>query len=418
MILDKENVELLLQLRLESGKIIGRNHIKKVLGCSDTIARAYGAVIDNIHIFEGSKTDKDIIASNVKLAKQKQRHMDVNRVANKSFREDVRIENAVEAYAEAIVEQNRAFGKELCKIKVPKISKSSKAVGVIQLSDAHANELINLPHNQYDFTVFSDRLKKLADEAIRIFKAYEITDVLIAATGDMLNSSRRLDELLNQATNRSKASVLTQYVLTQFILHIRQHFRLSIVSVLGNESRMDKEWHSANNVVSDNYDYTIFANIKQKFEFANIEDITFGSIDTMEQVVDVNGQNWLLRHDVPKATDKQKDIQSVIGKYSLQGDPIEFIIAGHIHSTRNTDLSARSASIAGSNEYNEHALGLLGRASQNIFVVTKDSRYSISIDLQNTKKCSGYDIIHELEAYNAKSHDKASVSTPIFKVVI
>tara|TARA_R100000329_G_scaffold54015_1_gene49346 strand:- start:145 stop:474 length:330 start_codon:yes stop_codon:yes gene_type:complete len=42
--------------------------------------------------------DKDIIETNVRLAKQKQRHQDLNRIYNKSFREHARVENAVEEY--------------------------------------------------------------------------------------------------------------------------------------------------------------------------------------------------------------------------------------------------------------------------------------------------------------------------------
>jgi len=367
---------------------------------------------------ELNENDIEILQENVKYKKEKQRFQDSNRIERKAFREYARVENAVEQYAKELTIQNRIFAKELSKIKIPEIKGDSESIGIAQISDWHANEFIDLPHNKFDFIALSDRAKLLADESIRMFNAYNIKEVLIAHTGDMLNSDRRLDELLNQATNRSKASVLTQYILTQYIMHMRNHFRLTIVSVMGNESRMQKEWHSNNSVVSDNYDFTIFANLKQKFEFANIDGINFGSIDQMEQVVCINGQNILLKHDVNKTTDKQKDTQSIIGKYYLQGNPIVFILAGHIHTTRNTDLSMRSSSISGSNEYNEHALGLMGRASQNLAIVTKKGIHKISIDLQNAKRGSGYNVVKELEAYNAKSHDKTVKGETILKITI
>lgn len=361
--------------------------------------------------------DKELIEQNVRYKKQTQKFQDTNRIERKAFRENARIENAIEEYSKELIEQNKQFAKELSKIKVPEIKENKlSGVGVAQISDWHANEIINLPHNKFDFKVLSARVKKFAEESIIMFKAYGINDVLIAHTGDILNSDRRLDELLNQSINRSKASILTQYILTQYIMHMRQFFRLKIVSVMGNESRMHKEWHSNNNVVSDNYDFTIFANVKQKFEFANIDGIEFGEIDKMEQVVCVNGHNILLKHDVDKSTDKQKSTQSTIGKYYLQGNPITFILAGHIHTTRNTDLSMRSSSISGSNEYNENALGLIGLASQNILIVTKNSIHKIAIDLQNADENSGYDIIEQLEAYNAKSHDKATKKHTIFEI--
>lgn len=371
---------------------------------------------NKFNTIEINNADVELLQETVRSRKQKQKFQDTNRIERKTWREHARIENAVEGYAKELVEQNKLFAKELIKIKVPEIKGNSKSIGIAQISDWHANELISLPHNQFDFTALSDRLKKFADESIRIFRAYDIKNVLIAHTGDILNSDRRLDELLNQATNRSKASVLTQYILTQYIMHMRQYFKLTVISVLGNESRMSEKMHNNNEVVSDNYDYTIFANLKQKFEFAGIKDITFGSIDKMEEVVNVNGHNILLKHDIGKTTDKQKDTQSIIGKYYLQNNPIVFILAGHIHATRNTDLSVRSASIAGSNEYNEHGMGLIGRAGQNVLVVTEDSIHKIALDLQFANRDSGYNIIKELEAYNAKSHDKTKTTHTVLEI--
>lgn len=397
----------------------GRGSIVKKYNLTDAVARDYIAVLNNIKtIAELFETDKELIQENVRYKKQSQKYQDTNRIERKAFRENARVENAITEYLKELTEQNKRFATELSNIEVPKISKKSKGVAVIQISDWHLNELINLTHNKYDFQVASDRIKKFADECIKMCSAYEINNAVIAHTGDMLNSDRRLDELLNQATNRSKASVLSQYILTQFILHIRKHFKVHIVSVMGNESRMSDNWHNNNNIVSDNYDYTIFANVKQKFEFAKIKDVTFGAIDKMEQVIKVGEQNWLILHDVKKLTDKQKDVQSIIGKYGLQGIKIDYVLAGHIHATRITDLSARSASLAGSNEYNEHGLGLIGKASQNLFIVTKEGKRSIAIELQNTEYGSGYNVIKELEAYNTKSADKISKKVTIFEVKI
>ena len=354
-----------------------------------------------------------------KEMKSKQKLMDSNRILRKERREGHRTDNSVGEYAKEITAINKKYGAELAKIELPTIpySRTGK-VGVVQISDWHANEIINLPNNQYDFEVLAKRAKKLADEAIFLFEAHGIKNVLLASTGDMLNSDRRLDELLNQAVNRSKATVLVQHILTQMILHLRKHFGVHIVSVLGNESRVGEDWHSSNNVVSDNYDFVIMQNIKEKFEFSGIDDVTFGSVDKMESIVEVNGQKWLLVHDTGRVTDKQKDTQSKIGSYYLKGTPIDFIIAGHIHASRATDLSARSASMAGSNEYNEHKMSLVGRAAQNLFIVGKNDRQSIVVDLQNVEGVDGYKIIDELKAYNAKSRDKLKGNTTIFKVVV
>jgi predicted phosphodiesterase len=366
-----------------------------------------------------NNTDVELLHENVRYQKQKQKFQDTNRIERKAFRENARIENAVEAYASEISQILKSQARELRKINIPELNISiTDNVGVIHLTDIHANELIDLPHNKYNFEILAKRLAKLANESIRIFSLYGINTVLIAHTGDALNSDRRLDELLNQAVNRAKASVLLQHILTQFILHIRSYFAVKVVSVLGNESRINKEMSFANNVISDNYDFTIFANLKEKFQFAGIDHIEFGSIDKMEEVVEINGQRWLITHDYNKATNKQNDTQSTIGRYYLSGNPIDFVIGGHIHATRNTDYAARGSSIAGSNTYNEHALNLIGRAGANIFVVNAKNRITINIDVQDVTGVVGYDIINKLKAYNAKSLEKTKKRETVFKVTI
>ena len=363
---------------------------------------------------QGYNQDIEIIKENVKLAKQKQKQADTNRIERKSFRDFTRIENALSEYGKELINvlKSNSINYDLPEIK----NKYSNKIGVIQLSDWHANELINLPHNKYDFQTLSKRAKKLIDKSVKIFKAFGIKNVLLACTGDFLNSDRRLDELLNQAVNRSKATILTVHILKQLILDLRKHFNVNIVSVLGNESRVNKEMSFADNVISDNYDFTIFAILKLLLE--NIEGINFGDIDKMECVVNLAGNNWLITHDFAKATNKQDQTQSTIGRYALSGITIDYIIAGHIHTARNTDISARSSSMAGSNAYNEIALNLAGRASQNIYTVDEKTRNSIVVDLQNVDGIKGYDIIDELISYNTKSIDKIKPNKTIFKIVV
>jgi len=211
--------------------------------------------------------DREIIAENVRLAKQKQLAVDKNRISNKSFREDARIENGVVEFAKEISAQNKQFAKELSKLKFKNQSYVKGGTGVIQITDVHANELIDLPHNRYDFNIMSKRLKSHITESLAYFQFRGVSKVLMLFTGDLLNSDRRLDELIAASTNRAKATVLTIHILKQAICHVREHYPVDIISVLGNESRANKEMTFSNEALSDNYDFTIIAQLKQIFEF-------------------------------------------------------------------------------------------------------------------------------------------------------
>jgi len=237
-------------------------------------------------------------------------------------------------------------------------------------------------------------------------------------TGDLLNSDRRLDELLAQASNRSKASLLAVQLIEQMILDLNKDFNLTVANVTGNESRVAKDIAWNDIVASDNYDWTIFNFLG--YLFKGSKGITFlVNEDPMEQIVKVGNKNILLIHGHQIKGKTEHAIQGIKGKYAAKGITIDFIISGHLHSARIGDVFARGSSIVGANEYSERGLQLTSRASQNIHIVYSSNRIdSIKIDLQHTEHIEGYDIEKELEAYNAKSSDRIRTKRTVFEVVI
>ena len=355
----------------------------------------------------------ELIQENVRLAKQKQSAQDINRIERKSFREYARVENAVAEYNKQLV---KIFDKYKLSTYVKKHSEDTSCVGVIQFSDVHFNELVSLPHNKYDFKVASARCKLFVDKATKYFKAFGITNVLMVQSGDLLNSDRRLDELLNMATNRTKATFLAVDILQQVIIHLNSNFNVSVAMVTGNESRVKKDWSWADSLASDNYDYTIFQTLRYLFKDTPIN---FIDGDPTEVVVEVAGQNLLVLHGNGsiKKTAVESSVNQIVGRYKMRGTTIDYVIFGHIHSARVGDNYARSSSMVGANDYSEKALNLSGRASQNCYIFYDNgNRVGIKIDLQNHTE--GYNIEESLESYNAKSHDKIQRGTTIFKVVV
>lgn len=357
--------------------------------------------------------DVEIITQNVQLAKGKQKQQDINRIERKSFREFARLDNALLESNEKLIEtiKNNPFKITL---QTHKQTKENIAL-IVHLSDLHFNELVNLPNNKYDFKIAAKRLQKLAEKTKLKAKIYNIKTIFIAITGDLMNSDRRLDEMLNQATNRNNATYLSYLLLSQFIIDLNQIANISIAVVSGNESRVKEEKGYSDIVATDNYDFTIFNMLKVKFE----NKIVFIDGDPSELVVRVGNVNVLLLHGEGLEVDTQKRIQQIIGKYSLRGIEIGFVLYGHVHSPYITDFSARSGGMVGSNDYNEKALFLVSRASQNLHLVFPDKSIdSTKVDLQNTDNCEGYKIINALESYNAKSAKKLHHKQIIHQIVI
>ena len=358
-------------------------------------------------------TDVELLRENVRYRKEKQKAQDVTRIERKGFREHARIENAVEEYSRELKQlfENYKLHKATRKHK-----SSSKAVGVIQFSDVHFNELVDLSNNKYDFKVAAQRCQYFVERAKQYFRNANISNVVVALTGDLLNSDRRLDELLNQATNRAKATFLSVDIMQQVILDINKQFNVSVASVVGNEGRANKELGWSNVVATDNYDYTIYNCLRYLFKDSKVN---FIDGDPSEIVVNVAGQNLLMLHGhggLKGGTEKA--INQIMGRYSAKGIDINYVIFGHVHSARVGDNYSRSSSMVGANDYSEKALNLTGRASQNCYIFYNNgNRDGIKIDLQNVSN-KGYEIDESLEAYNAKSAQKTNKQETIFKVVV
>jgi len=383
-----------------------------------TLRRRFGEW-QNIKAMALGGGDVEIIVENVRLAKQKQRFEDRNRIERKSFRQYCRIENAV-------VELNKKFIdllehnslKRFVKHFKPSKPIDENAVGLLHFTDAHFNELVELANNRYDFVIASKRCKKLVRKAKQYFKLFNIKNILFAMTGDLINSDRRLDELLSQATNRSKAMFLSVEIIQQMLLDLNSDFNVTVACVTGNESRIPNDIAWTDIVVTDNYDFSIFNILRYLFKDCKGIDFNIGD-SYSEQVISVAGQNVLLIHGNQISTKIEESIQKIKGKWAAKGVIVDFVICGNVHSCRIGDTYARGSSVVGANAYSEEGLQLTSRASQNIHIFFPDkTRDSIRIDLQDVSGEEGYDISRELEEYCAKSAEKLHKPITIFKIQI
>jgi predicted phosphodiesterase len=340
-----------------------------------------------------------LLAHSSTLEKQKQRLRDQQRIERK-IRNDYRVENALSDFTSALAD---IFEDRKVNYSFPEIEVTEDCVGIFQLSDAHFNELININGNIYDFNVAAKRLQKFVHIARKQFKNFGITQVIVAMTGDMLNSDRRIDELLNMSTNRAKASALGAILLEQVIVDLAQDFVVTVTHVTGNESRAGEHIGSTEIMISDNYDVTIFEMLRMMFKGTPIKFID-GSVS--EKIIQVKDKHILLIHGHQMSGSLSRQSQQIKGKYSDLGIKVDYILFGHIHECLIADFYARSSSLCGANAYSNHKLQLTSRASQNIHFVSEDGINSMKVDLQEYDNFEGYDIDESLEAYNAKSASK------------
>lgn len=361
----------------------------------------------------------DIQDESVRLARTAQKLRDKNRIKDKTFRENARVENAVIEYTK---ELRRVILENPMNLDINKLSNTgysySGSVGIVHLSDLHFNELVDIVGNKYDFKVASQRLKMFAQKIVTAFDARGIMDVNIVFTGDLLNSDRRVDELLSMASNRATATFVAVKLLAQFIIDLAMHYRVKVISVTGNESRIREDYTQLDSMATDNFDFMIYEMLR--LYLAEGEPvIEFVSGNTFEYVLDVNGTRILAVHGHRLGKMAHTDLSKTIAKWAKKGILIDMIMCGHLHETNITDTLLRTGSLVGNNAYADVGLNLNSRASQNFYIVDRYGTVDATrVDLQNVDDSSPmYDIIEELDAYNAKSIDKIKKVDNVLKIV-
>lgn len=357
-------------------------------------------------------SSEELLEYTQNIVKQKQKAQDINRVERKTWRENARISNALEELNLALLSKI----DHLSLPKIPKISSIDKAnFGILHISDAHFGEQVDLDNNKYNWDIAGKRLRKYVLESMRIFDTYSVKDVLIVLGGDLVNSDRRLDEILTNADNRASVIIGATQLLQQVICEVSAKYKTSVISCWGNESRRLPEMGCSTIIASDNYDHTIYKILENNFATSPVNFMGEG----LEMLVEFKGVNIFVTHGHTYSNDLEKAISQVRSKYSGDNYTIDYFLSGHIHSSRIGYDYSRAGSLTGNNAYNYNALHINGRASLNttIFMPNKD-RLGFVIDLQNTDNVNGYLVQDLLKAYHSKSRQKTSSETTILKVVI
>ena len=369
-----------------------------------TIQRVKAGLIDGIE-----DEDYQLCDESIKMKYQLQRSREANQRINKTNRETFRIADLIQTMTDEFIEvvENSKHHNFTTKIHPNKTNE----IGVIQLSDLHFGERVTeVNGNEFNFEVASKRLQKLADKSTQMFKSRGITSIVLACTGDLINSDRRLDEVTSNANNRAKVIYTAVEILKQLIQHLNQEFNVTVATVCGNESRINKDLGWVDFMAFDNFDAVIHMFLE--FIFKDKEGVTVLPMkDPLEMVIDINGHNLCLIHGhngLASDSACESKVTQLRAKYAAQNVRIDYVIFGHIHCSRISDLFARSSSIVGGNAYSDKALGFTSRAAQNIYIFDVDGIDGIKIDLQKYDYYKGYDFDKSNDVY-MKQNDKSNI---------
>lgn len=324
-------------------------------------------------------------------------YQDIKRLERKVRRQKARDENAIYEVNKDILDflSNYNFHQPRgVKLNCDTSFSSNNSVGVIQCSDWHIGECVNLNHNSYNLQVAAKRLSTFFIESLSLLKSKGVDTVVVALTGDLINSPRRPDEYLTNAKNSAKSFIVALDLLNQFIEEIATHFKkVIVVGVCGNESRLDKDWGNVQQVVSNNFDYMLLHGLHAMNRTDNVKFCL--DQNPFETVMSINGANILVTHGTA-IKHPESDVAKIFAKFAANDVKLNYAIFGHIHNAYVSDNFARSGSLVGDNTYSFNTLSLYGKPSQNCYIVTEQGTidaYKINLN----REMNYFDITNVLD---------------------
>lgn len=339
-----------------------------------------------------SKIEKNTDIDIIKIEASNQNLRDKNRIANKKIRQIARLTNSSKELFEDVLNRLK---KEGLTIEYPHIMNINKLPvkqkqAIVQVTDLHINSNVflndTLGMNEFNYQIGSERLFDFA-QRIKEILGDSVSDITVAFTGDLLNSDRRIDEMLSNSDCRAEALLKAVQILAGFLLDLNTYYNLTVLSVVGNESRIDQDIPIRDPL--HNYDFIIHTWLAT---FLHKSGIKFLNMDrNYNKVLNICGVNVLFTHNYFNLTWKEAVIE-----YNENGIILDYMITGHKHESKISHHTAQAGSFIGADFYGVNKLKKIIKASANLYILEKISinkKPTIDVlcfDLQRTKYKGSY----------------------------
>jgi predicted phosphodiesterase len=307
--------------------------------------------------------------------REEQKRRDVSIATRKSSREFNRDLNLVEQLNKSLIE---CIG--LSKFKVKRVAKTPRLPKsitdedntlIVQISDTHFGEVIDLPNNKFDMKIASQAIAAHIKLSLLQAKSFKVSKVVLVLTGDLVNSWRRKDENMTNSDTLSSVILMATRILSGAIEELNLKYPVTVASIVGNESRFGDSCGSVDKIVSESFDFVIHNILELMFK--DVDDVTFIPMgDPSECLLRVSEHNILLVHGHFIGKSMETGVTKLYAKYATRGISLDQVLSGHIHSAYISDNFSRSSGLPGSNSYSDITLGLMSKKSQNCYLVGKE----------------------------------------------
>lgn len=319
-----------------------------------------------------------------KTMKQKQKLQDQLNLNRKLGREQYRYENFIDVFRESCKEMIES-GVPVCK---DYYIKKGNETAILMLSDLHFGEIIDEINNSFDLEIAEDRLSVIFSKFKKEVDLRGIKDVHLFLLGDFIFASNpitRPDMKASSVLPEINAGIHCFKVLASQIDDLVKKYNVNISGIVGNESRFHNGIHMSTlqSEAKNNVDTMIYEMLMQRYR--NTLNVKFiGNGDCLEEVVEVNGNRFLLIHGhqkYVKHANLEKSFIEIKARLEDYVGEIDYMCLGHIHSTLISNRVFRNGSLPSSNSYSNELGFSKSYVSQNMLIVRENEVYCIALEV-------------------------------------
>ena len=304
---------------------------------------------------------KDMEAERRELEREKIRFRDERNAWNKQNYIAARVEQKLDYLGEQLAQ----FGKINFEDTLNKPKIASDRDMIVVLSDIHLGLTFNTVFGSYSVDIAKRRINDYLCEIKRLQTIHDCENVYVALAGDMISGNIHKSVQVANRENVIEQIKIASELITSFCYSLATMFNnVSIISVSGNHSRLDKKDDA---LKDERLDDLITYIVKQSL--SNVDNVcVIPTLDTTIAVFDVRNNKYVLVHgdyDTPTEAGLMR-LCNMIGGFPTG------IISGHRHTPALSEINGvkmiQSGSLCGSGDDYTTQKRLMGKACQVVTI--------------------------------------------------
>lgn len=262
---------------------------------------------------------KDIQDKTTELQKQKFQFQDQKREYTNIVRQQARFEHLKDEINKAIF--------EVAKIKPLSIQNThdEKLNGhaVALFSDWHFGADFKNSLNEYNPSIFRQRVEKLTSKIIKYGKRHSISKLTLGILGDMVSGLIHVSTRVQSSEDVIKQIQIVSETLAEVITKLASHFNVvEVINIIGNHSRTVS--NKTESVLKENFEYLIPWYLESRLK--DVKNVSIGKDTDGYFIYDVQGEKYVFVHgDLDYVSSCAKTLPQMLGIVP------KMIFAGHIH---------------------------------------------------------------------------------------